>query len=98
MYYFYVLKSEKDFKYYYGSTSDLKRRLREHINGKVPATSYRRPLSLTYYEAYQHLHQARLREQQVKTSGSVRKQLQKRIELPDSSVGPARPPAGKPGQ
>lgn len=96
MYYFYVLKSELDSKYYYGSTTDLKRRVAEHRAGKVAPTSYRVPLRLVYYEAYEILQQARFREQQVKASGSVRVALQKRITR--SYEGPARPPVGKPGQ
>ena len=96
MYYFYVLQSDLDSKYYYGSTTNLKRREAEHRNGKVSATNYRRPIRLVYYEAYENLRQARFREQQVKSSGSVRLALHKRITLPYE--GPARPPAGKPGQ
>lgn len=96
MYYFYVLQSELDQKFYYGSTNDLKRRFDEHQNGKVTATKYRKPFSPVYYEAYQTLAQARQREQQVKDSGSIRKALIVRIN--PTSVGPARPPEGKPGQ
>ncbi len=82
MYYFYALLSEKDKKYYYGSTINLQKRFKEHIDGKVIATKFRRPLRLVYYEAYEGLQPARLREQQVKASGSVRKALHKRISLP----------------
>lgn len=80
MYYFYVLKSELDKKFYYGSTNDLKRRYSEHKNGKVAATKYRLPLDLVYYEAYLTLKKARLREKQVKESGSVRLALCRRID------------------
>jgi putative endonuclease len=80
MYYFYVLQSELDNKFYYGSTNDLKRRLLEHQNKEVTATKYRNPLKLIYYEAYLTLEQARHREQQVKRSGSIRKALLARIE------------------
>jgi putative endonuclease len=81
MYYFYVLKSELDNKFYYGSTNDLKRRLNEHENGKVTSTMYRLPIKLVYYEAYLALEQARLREKQVKESGSIRAALIRRISL-----------------
>jgi len=94
MYYFYILQSEIDHQYYYGSTTNLKRRAKEHSKGAVFATKYRRPLRLVYYEAFLSLDQARKREKQVKLSGSIRDALNKRI----SPVGPARPPAGKPGQ
>lgn len=95
MYYFYILFSETDKKYYYGSTKDLKKRFEAHERGKVSATKFRRPLSLIYYEAYTSVDKARIREKQVKSSGSIRKQLHDRIK-PDE--GPARPPEGKPGQ
>jgi len=79
MYYFYILQSYKDKKYYYGSTDSLNRRIREHQSGKVNSTKYRLPLFLVYYEAYQTLKLARMRERQVKSSGSARKTLLKRI-------------------
>ena len=79
MNYFYILKSKKDNQYYYGSTNDLSRRVQQHINGKVNATSYRLPVNLVYYEAYVSLKQARKRERQVKKSGSVRQSVLKRL-------------------
>jgi putative endonuclease len=79
MYYFYVLQSQKDNQYYYGSTTDLKRRVKEHNSGDVTATKYRQPLRLVYYEAYEELQFARLREKQVKKSSSIRTALNKRI-------------------
>lgn len=79
MYYFYILFSEKDKKYYYGSTTNLKRRVAEHTKGQVIATKYRNPLRLVYFEAYQNLQLARQREQQVKLSGAIRANLHKRI-------------------
>ena len=78
MNYFYVLQL-KDNEYYYGSTGNLKKRIREHQTSKVFSTKYRLPLDLVYYEAYQSLKQARIRERQVKTSGSARKTLHKRM-------------------
>ena len=53
MYYTYILKSQKDDKYYIGFSSDLKKRFEQHTLGKVNATKNRRPLELIYYEAYQ---------------------------------------------
>ena len=72
MNYFYVLISEKDGGYYYGSTNDLVRRFQQHTTGKVASTAYRLPLHLVYYEAYESLERARIRERQVKSSGSIR--------------------------
>ncbi len=52
MYYVYLLFSDKDSKFYTGSTNDLKRRLQEHNVGNVKSTKHRRPLKLIYYEVY----------------------------------------------
>ena len=51
MYYVYILKSEKDKKFYTGYTKNLKLRFEQHCNGKVGSTKNRRPLKLIYYEA-----------------------------------------------
>ena len=52
MHYVYLLFSDKDSKFYTGSTNDLKRRLYEHNSGNVRSTTNRRPLKLIYYEVY----------------------------------------------
>lgn len=80
MYYVYVLKSGKDNKLYIGSTSNLKKRLKEHNNGKVESTSYRRPLEIIYYEAYKEEKTARKREKLLK-KGKANMELRKRLEL-----------------
>ncbi|AHB42054.1 GIY-YIG catalytic protein [Candidatus Saccharibacteria bacterium RAAC3_TM7_1] len=79
MYYFYVLRSQKDSKLYYGQTTDLRRRFELHNTGQVPATKQRRPLELIYYEAYNSKELAIKREHTVKRSGTARDALQKRI-------------------
>jgi len=79
MYYFYILLSHKDMKYYYGSTKDLVKRFGEHEKGNVVATKHRRPLKLVYFEAYETIQKARFREKQVKQSGAIRSNLHKRI-------------------
>ncbi len=66
MAFFYVLESKKNGRFYYGSTTDLKRRLEEHNRGKTKATRYLIPWLLRYYEEYPTLKQARKREYQVK--------------------------------
>ncbi len=80
MYYVYVLKSGKDNKLYIGSTSNLKKRLKEHNNSKVESTSYRRPLEIIYYEAYKEEKTARKREKLLK-KGKANMELRKRLEL-----------------
>lgn len=79
MRYFYALYSLKDENFYYGSTSNLKQRVRLHNDEQVLSTKHRRPLLLAYYEAYLTIDKAREREKQVKLSGSIRKQLFARI-------------------
>jgi len=80
MFYVYVLKSNKDGKYYIGFTIDLKKRFQEHILGKVKATSYRRPLELIYYECYRERRIAQVRERQLK-GGKAHIALIKRLKL-----------------
>lgn len=80
MYYVYVLKSRKDRMLYTGSTNDLRRRLKEHNNGKVFSTNHRKPLDLVYYEAYKSEKDARKRESNLKLRSRAFAQLRKRIE------------------
>ena len=76
--YTYVLLSKKDNKHYIGSTDDLRRRKRQHDNGEVTSTSYRRPLEIIYYEAIPDEHRARMREKYFKTNWG-RRFLKKQI-------------------
>jgi len=78
MHYVYILISEKDGKFYTGSTSNLKRRLDEHNGGKVESTKRRKPLRLTYYEACIDEKDARQREKYLKT-GMGKKYIRGRI-------------------
>ena len=61
-FYAYILKSTKDEKYYYGSTSDLKKRISYHNSGKVKSTKHRRPLELIYFEEFKFKYKAIERE------------------------------------
>ena len=79
MFYVYVLKSQKDEDLYIGSTNDLKRRSREHQEGKSFATKLRAPFELIYYEAYKNENDARLREHHLKFRGNSRRFLKERI-------------------
>ena len=67
MHYTYVLKSRKDKKFYIGSTSDLKKRFKQHQKGEVKSTEYRRPLDLIFYEAFNDKRDAQRREKYFKT-------------------------------
>jgi putative endonuclease len=66
-YYVYILKSEKDHKWYTGCTSDLKRRLIEHNQGKNFSTKKRFPFKLIYYELCLNSKDAYAREKYLKT-------------------------------
>ncbi len=68
MYYVYVLRSKKDKKNYTGYTSNLKKRMEEHQNGKVESTKYRRPFDLVYFEGCLDSKDARRREIYLKTT------------------------------
>ncbi len=64
----YVLISLKDKKFYVGLTSNLSRRVKEHIDGKSPSTKSRRPLKLIYQEVHYNKQDAARREQYFKTT------------------------------
>lgn len=80
MYYVYILKSEKDENIYTGFTSNLKLRLKEHLEGKVVSTKNRHPLKLVYYEAYFSEKDARKREIYLKSGGKAKNNLKSQIE------------------
>lgn len=66
-YYTYVLFSNKDLKYYYGYTENLKLRIEQHAKGNVESTKYRRPLELIYFEGCLNKDDALKREKYFKT-------------------------------
>ena len=81
MYYVYLLVNEHNEKYI-GYTSDLRRRVKEHQEGRSPYTSQRgKEWRLVYYEAYPKEEMARKREAILKRNGSMRKHLYRRFEL-----------------
>lgn len=67
MFYTYILRSEKDNKFYTGYTNNLKLRFELHQKGIVDATKDRRPLKLIYYEACLNQQDATHREKYLKT-------------------------------
>ena len=68
MYYVYVLKSCKDKLFYIGFTANIQDRINCHDKGVVPATKYRRPLKLIFYEAFISKKDAKRRENYLKTT------------------------------
>ena len=78
MNYSYVLLSERDGKFYIGSTGNLRERLEKHNSGGVRSTAHRRPLRLIYYEACSSLQDACRRERYLK-SGRGGRYLKQRL-------------------
>jgi len=66
-FYVYVLKSERDGKFYTGYTKNIKQRFDEHQKGRVKSTKDRRPLKLIYYEGCLSQQDATHREKYLKT-------------------------------
>ncbi len=66
-FYVYIIRSGKDKKYYYGNSSDLKKRLSYHNSGKVRSTKHRRPFEIIYYEEFENKTDAIRREKFFKS-------------------------------
>ena len=71
-YYVYVLQSQKDQSLCIGYTSNLKRRFKEHTQGKGKHTKNLRLLELIYYEAHRVKENAQKREKYFKTTKGKR--------------------------
>ncbi|MBU2539872.1 GIY-YIG nuclease family protein [Patescibacteria group bacterium] len=74
MYYVYVLKSDKNGRFYIGSTNNIQRRLLEHNTGKSRYTKSTIPFRLIYKEIYETRKEAVKRERALK-SGQGRQSL-----------------------
>jgi len=73
MCYTYVLRSDRDKRFYTGAARDLwAPRMREHAEGRVRSTARRRPLTLIYYEACHDIDGAFRRERFLKTGKGKR--------------------------
>jgi putative endonuclease len=80
MYFVYLLKSEKNGRYYIGHTKDLSNRLREHNTKKGGKyTSLHTPFKLVGYEVCKTKNEARWREHQLKKSAYQRKKFIKSL-------------------
>ena len=79
MFYFYILKSTINKSFYFGSSSNLKKRLSDHNKGKCKSTKNGKPYELIYYEAYIEKRLAIKRELHIKKSGKERDSLLKRL-------------------
>jgi len=67
MFYVYILKSEKDSRWYTGCTNNLRKRFKEHNKNKVVSTKGRGSFMLIYYEACLNKEDAWAREKYLKT-------------------------------
>lgn len=66
MAYVYILRSEKNGKYYIGSTSDYKRRLMQHNSGNSIYTRSNRPYEIVFKQKYETLKAAKTVEGRLK--------------------------------
>ncbi|MBP7006623.1 MAG: GIY-YIG nuclease family protein [Candidatus Pacebacteria bacterium] len=78
MFYTYILKSKKDGKMYTGYTNNLRKRFKEHNDGKSVYTNSRGPFELIYYEACTEQKDARSRELYLK-SGKGKRFIKSRL-------------------
>lgn len=62
----YILQGERDKRYYIGSTSDMKSRLKHHQLGGTPTTKRFGKINLVFVQKYQTLQEARAIEQKLK--------------------------------
>ncbi len=68
----YILYSLKDKRLYVGCTINIEKRLERHIEGFVPATKFRRPLSLIYSKNFKNKAEAFNRERFLKSLWGAR--------------------------
>jgi len=78
MFYTYVLQSKKDNKWYTGTTSDLRKRFKDHNLGLSTSTKNRGPFILIYYEGCLNQKDAFIREKYLKT-GMGKRYLKNRL-------------------
>ncbi len=66
MYFVYILQSEKNGKYYIGSTSNLERRILEHNSGKTRSLKYLIPLKVVFKKKFETINEAIKIERKLK--------------------------------
>lgn len=76
--YVYVIRSVKSGQFYTGYTSNLRKRLIEHNEGRSTYTKFRGPYQLIYYEACMNANDALAREKYLKT-GTGKRYINNRI-------------------
>ncbi|WP_163326111.1 GIY-YIG nuclease family protein [Draconibacterium mangrovi] len=81
-YYMYILQSEKNGKYYIGSTQNVEERLQQHNWSRTPSTKSGIPWKLVYSEEFEERPSATQREYEIK-----QKKSRKYIQFLINSVG-----------
>ena len=66
MAYVYILQSEKNNRYYIGSTKDINVRFKQHNSGNVKSTKNNRPYKLACYQKYDSIEEAKFIEMKIK--------------------------------
>lgn len=79
MFYTYVLYSPGKDRYYIGSSSDLRERVKSHISGYNQSTKHIDDWELVYYESYLTRKLAYRRELRLKKRSKAWIELKKRI-------------------
>lgn len=79
MYWVYILKNKQDDKLYIGSTPNLKKRIKEHNEGKSKSTKSYLLWTIIYTEGYFSKEDALRREHNLKYFGKAYSQLKGRI-------------------
>ncbi|MFC1700692.1 GIY-YIG nuclease family protein [Patescibacteria group bacterium] len=80
MYYVYLIQSQKDFSTYIGHTEDLRKRFKEHNQGRTKSIKYKVLYKLIYYEAFLSKVDARKREIELKKKSFKKENLFIRLE------------------
>lgn len=79
MYYTYLLRSEENNQLCIGSANDLRKRIKDHNNGKESSAKQYKPWQILYYEAYHSEFLARIREKRLKYHGNALRELKERL-------------------
>lgn len=82
----YVIRSEKDGRFYVGMSADVEKRLNEHNSGKTRSTKAYRPWKFFFKEEFPTREEARKREKYLK-SGFGKKWIKDKYNRSYSSVG-----------
>lgn len=78
MWFNYIIRSKKDNKWYTGITNNLRKRLKEHNEGKSTYTKGRGPFEIIYCEVCHNKEDSLAREKYLKT-GMGKRYIKNRI-------------------